>query len=189
MSRVSDRSCSRVRALVAATLALALGVATAGIAAAAQPDASAADPATTERIADGSNAAQPAAESRRRARDGRRNADATVDAAGAAAARTRDATSDASASRDSGSAPPVAAEVSAETTAAATGDEELVCRNMAITGTNVKRRVCGTKEQWAAQRNSRSAAAQEGLRQVRDQTTVLTSPPAFPETSPGSGLR
>jgi hypothetical protein len=175
MSRVSDRSCSRVRALVAATLALALGVATAGIAAAAQPDASAADPATTERIADGSNAAQPAAESRRRARDGRRNAEATVDAA--------------SAPRDSGSAPPVAAEVSAETTAAATGDEELVCRNMAITGTNVKRRVCGTKEQWAAQRNSRSAAAQEGLRQVRDQTTVLTSPPAFPETSPGSGLR
>lgn len=65
-----------------------------------------------------------------------------------------------------------------------TVDAKLICRTIKPTGTRVGRRICGTPEQWAASEKASTDAAQEGMRQVRDRSSVVVSQPESP-LSPG----
>jgi hypothetical protein len=59
-------------------------------------------------------------------------------------------------------------------------EPERVCKNIKPTGTRVAKRVCGTPEQWAAMERTTTDAAQEGMRQVRDQTSIVVTQPTPP---------
>jgi hypothetical protein len=60
---------------------------------------------------------------------------------------------------------------------------EIVCKNLTLTGSNMKRRICGTAEQWDEAKKKKSDAAQEGMRQMRDQTRQVSPAGAFPPSS------
>jgi hypothetical protein len=68
-------------------------------------------------------------------------------------------------------APPPAA-----ATTAYVAEQEIVCKNVEVLGSSIKRRVCGTPEQWEAARKKKSDAAQEGMRQMRERSTLVTRP-------------
>jgi hypothetical protein len=108
------------------------------------------------------DAAADAAPSRRATRD-RRRSDRTSTPAEERATVT------------AASAAPAVAEPVAETVEA-----KLVCRTIKPTGTRVGRRICGTPEQWAASEKASTDAAQEGMRQVRDRSSVVVSQPDNP---------
>jgi hypothetical protein len=64
-------------------------------------------------------------------------------------------------------------------------EPEVVCKNVAVTGSTIKRRICGTAQQWEDARKKKLDAAQEGMRQMRDQSTVVTTPPNYPQSPTG----
>ena len=144
--------------------AVALGIAAPSVMQAAQPEAEAA--ATPAPAAESDEA--PAAESPRRARERRRNEEAAQDTAG-----TQAAAAAAPATPDTGAAATLA-EQPAETVEA-----RLVCKSYKRTGTRMARRVCGTPEQWAALDEATTDNAQEGMRQIRDRSTI-----AMPSDNP-----
>jgi hypothetical protein len=165
MDRDSSLAHTAARTLFAAVLAIALGYAAS---APAQSPAAGAD--------DASAGAAPAADQPRRARDRRRAAE----------------------SGDETRAPEAAAvpetlpthTVTTTSTAQVIDDVEarMVCKNIKLTGTKIARRICGTQEQWASMEKRTSDNAQEGMRQMRDRSTVVTSQPQSPLGGGNAGL-
>jgi hypothetical protein len=67
-------------------------------------------------------------------------------------------------------------------------EARMVCKNIKLTGTKIARRICGTQEQWASMEKRTSENAQEGMRQIRDRSTVVTSQPQNPLGGQNAGL-
>ena len=67
-----------------------------------------------------------------------------------------------------------------EIAAEAKAEPAVVCRMMRPTGTRVKRRACGTAEEWATNEGRHADAAQETMRQVRDRSTIVVAQPENP---------
>ena len=138
--------------------AVALGIATTGVAQ-AQPDAAVADDADAAATAEQS---APAAESPRRTRE-RRNAQAATNAAEAPAeAAAAPAT------------PETAAAATLVEPPAETVEARIVCKNYKRTGTRMARRLCGTPEQWAAIGEATSENAEENMRQIRERSAIAS---------------
>ena len=137
--------------------AVALGVTSAGLVQAAQPDADAASTAAPAAQSDET----PPAESPRRTRERRRNTPAATDGADAPAAAA--------------AAPAPSETATAATLAeprAETVEARIVCKSYKPTGSRMARRVCGTPEQWAAVGEATSDNAEESMRQIRDRSTI-----------------
>ena len=137
--------------------AVALGIATAGVAQ-AQTDAAVADDADAAATAEQS---APADESPRRTRE-RRNAQAATDAADVPAEAT---------------AAPATPETAAAATLVEPSAETVEARikyNYKRTGTRMARRFCGTPEQWAAIGEATSENAEENMRQIRERSAIAS---------------
>ena len=60
-------------------------------------------------------------------------------------------------------------------------EPEVICKNRKVSGSSIKRRVCGTAQQWEDARKRTTTAAQEDMRQMRDKTTVVSRAPEYPQ--------
>jgi len=156
------RDSSLAHALFATALAIALGYA-------ASVPAQSADAVTSG--ADSAAADQP-----RRARDRRRAAEA----------------GDETRAPEAAAAPETLPThtVTTTSTAQVIDDVEarMVCKNIKLTGTKIARRICGTQEQWASMEKRNSDKAQEGMRQMRERSSVVTAQPENPLGGQNAGL-
>ncbi len=66
---------------------------------------------------------------------------------------------------------------------AATGDQEVECREELRTGTNFKRRVCLTKAEWAAQGRGQRRESSEVIRTRTEREAVTGGATAGPPTA------
>ena len=76
----------------------------------------------------------------------------------------------------------------AEPAASEVVEARMVCKNIKLTGTKIARRICGTQEQWASMEKRNSDKAQEGMRQMRDRSSVVTAQPENPLGGQNAGL-
>jgi hypothetical protein len=77
-------------------------------------------------------------------------------------------------------------ETNATRTAEIDADDVIVCRNQQVIGTKIKRRVCATAGQWAAMQRRTANAAEEGFRQLRERSTIVSDAPSGPSPSGGN---
>jgi hypothetical protein len=70
--------------------------------------------------------------------------------------------------------------------AAATGDQEVECREELRTGTNFKRRVCLTKAEWAAQGRGQRRESAEVVRTRAEREAVTGANGGQTSTPPGA---
>jgi hypothetical protein len=82
------------------------------------------------------------------------------------------------------------APTSAQPTDAAAGEVEarMVCKNIKLTGTKIARRICGTQEQWASMEKRNSEKTEEGMRQMRERSSIVTAQPQNPLGGANAGL-
>jgi hypothetical protein len=59
-----------------------------------------------------------------------------------------------------------------------TVEEKLVCKSVKPLGTRMAKRICATPEQWAAAEGRSTDRAEEGMRQMRRQGSLVVAPPS-----------
>ena len=164
MDPASDRSSAVARAIIAATLVVALAPSFIGRAQDASPEAAPVD------------AASVAADQQLSRRERRRAAEA---AAAAEAAQAQGVAELAPTT--------VAAVAPGEAESAVAAEDELVCKKYKLTGTKIAKRVCGTQAQWDARNRRTSEAAQDAVREVGEQS-AFPAAPTVPTAPTGVGL-
>jgi hypothetical protein len=161
MDQRLDRSLANARWLVGSGFAIVLGIAIDAPAGAEEGETATAAATTVENSTDTATAQESATKSQ----DGARGARAK----------------DKKGNKEKDNNP---SELLALSTAV-TDQPDVICKNLRITGSTIKKRVCGTPEQWEEARKKKSDAAQEGMRQMRDQSTVVSRPADYPQPPGG----
>jgi hypothetical protein len=87
-------------------------------------------------------------------------------------------------------AEPAAAAAAATRTADTSLEDDkanmIICRSESVIGTKIKRRRCATAAQWAETQRTTANNAEEGMRQIRERSTIVLNAPSGPPGASGN---